>query len=78
LTRFNPVGLEFWKHVWFTSDEFIDFAVVERFPQDLFFQRKIFKLECSLFNSLEAFDVSLPLSSSFMAAILIGSASLMV
>ena len=37
LTRFNPVILEFWKRVRFASDEFVDFAVVKRFPQNLVF-----------------------------------------
>ena len=43
MTRFNPVILEFWKHVWFSSDEFVDLAVVKRFSQNLFFLRKILK-----------------------------------
>jgi hypothetical protein len=37
LARFNPVILEFWKRVRFSSDEFVDFAVVKRIPQNLFF-----------------------------------------
>jgi hypothetical protein len=37
LTRFNPVILEFRKRVRFSSDEFVDFAVVKRIPQNLFF-----------------------------------------
>jgi len=43
LTRFNPVILEFRKRVRFASDEFVDFAVVKRFPQNLVLERKIFK-----------------------------------
>jgi hypothetical protein len=42
LAGFNPVKLEFWKAVRFPSDEFIDVAVVERFPQVLFLHRKVF------------------------------------
>ncbi len=33
LARFNPVKLEFWKRVRFSSDEFVDFAIVKRIPQ---------------------------------------------
>jgi hypothetical protein len=42
LAGLNPVELEFWKSVRFPSDEFIDVAVVKRFPQVLLLHRKIF------------------------------------
>jgi len=43
LARYNPVELKFWKGVRLPSDELVDVAVVERFPQVLLLHRKIFK-----------------------------------
>jgi hypothetical protein len=41
LTGLNPVELKLRKSVRFSSDEFVDVAVVKRIPQVLLFHRKI-------------------------------------
>ncbi len=45
LTRFNPIVLEFWKCVFFSSDEFVDLLVVKLSPEMLFFFRKMTEVE---------------------------------
>jgi hypothetical protein len=76
LARLNPVVLEFWKRVLFSSDEFIDLSKFEH--RSCSSSERLQKFKCSLLRSLEAIDVNCNLSSSFMAEILIGSASFSV
>jgi hypothetical protein len=45
LARFNPVVLEFWKCVPFSSEEFVDLTLVKVQPQLLFLFRKIVEIE---------------------------------
>jgi hypothetical protein len=51
LARLNPVVLEFWKSVLFSSDEFVDLTLVKVGPQMLFLLRKIVEME--LFTALK-------------------------
>ena len=78
MARLNPVVLEFWKRVLFSSDEFVDLTLVKVGPQILFLPRKIVEMEVFTAQKLEAIDVNFNCSSSFMAEILIGSASQIV
>jgi hypothetical protein len=45
LTGFNPIVLEFWKRVFFSSDEFVDLLVVKLAPEMLLFLRKMAEVE---------------------------------
>jgi len=45
LTRFNPIVLEFWKRVFFSSDEFVDLLVVKLAPEMLLLLRKMAEVE---------------------------------
>jgi len=45
LTRFNPIILEFWKRVFFSSDELVDLLVVKLAPEMLLLLRKMADVE---------------------------------
>jgi hypothetical protein len=45
LTRFNPIVLEFWKRVLFSSDEFVNLLVVKLSPEMLLLLRKMAEVE---------------------------------
>ncbi len=45
LTRFNPIVLEFWKRVFFSSDEFVDLLVVKLVPEMLLLLRKMAEVQ---------------------------------
>ncbi len=75
MAGFNPIILEFWKRVLLPSDESVDFLLVELVPEMLLLLREMRELEMFTAQKLEAIDVNFNRSSSFMAEILIGSAS---